>query len=232
MNKIYGYCRVSTKSQHIDRQIDNIKTSYPNAIIMKESYTGTKIDGRQIFNKLLKQVKQGDTIVFDSVSRMSRNSEQGFQLYEKLYRDGINLVFLKEPHINTDTYKSTIQKQIELQGNEVDVILEAINKYLMLLAKKQIQIAFDQSEKEVKDLQQRTREGIEKARQKGKQIGRKSGIKLITKKSIEAKEKIKKYNNSFNGSLTNEETWNLIGISKMTFYKYKNEILEEMEAEA
>lgn len=232
MSKTYGYCRVSTKSQHIDRQIDNIKTSYPNAIIMKESYTGTKIDGRQIFNKLLKQVKQGDTIVFDSVSRMSRNSEQGFQLYEKLYRDGINLVFLKEPHINTDTYKSTIQKQIELQGNEVDVILEAINKYLMLLAKKQIQIAFDQSEKEVKDLQQRTREGIEKARQKGKQIGRKSGIKLITKKSIEAKEKIKKYNNSFNGSLTNEETWNLIGISKMTFYKYKNEILEEMEAEA
>lgn len=79
-----------------------------------------------------------------------------------------------------------------MQGNEVDIILEAINKYLMLLAKKQIQIAFDQSEKEVIDLQQRTKEGIAKAREKGKQIGQKQGVRLITKKSIDAKEKIKK----------------------------------------
>lgn len=230
MSKIYGYCRVSTKSQKIERQIDNIKSIYPKAIIMEESYSGTRIDGRQVFNRLLKKVKDGDTIVFDSISRMSRNSEQGFHLYEELYSKGVNLVFLKEPHINTDTYKSTLKKQIELQGNEVDIILEAINKYLMLLAKKQIQIAFDQSEKEVIDLRQRTKEGIAKAREKGKQIGQKQGVRLITKKSIDAKEKIKKYNKSFLGVLTNEETWKLIGISKKTFYKYKKEILDEMKS--
>lgn len=73
---IYGYTRISTKSQSIDRQIRNIKTLYPNAVIIEEGYTGTKIYGRKEFNKLLKKVKTGDKIVFDSVSRMSRNAEE------------------------------------------------------------------------------------------------------------------------------------------------------------
>lgn len=99
----------------------------------------------------------------------------------------------------------------------------------MRLAKKQIQLAFDQAEKEVSDLRQRTREGIETARLNGKQIGQRGGATFITKKSIEAKEKIKKYNKTFGGSLNNEETWKLVGISKMTFYKYKDELLSEIE---
>ena len=99
----------------------------------------------------------------------------------------------------------------------------------MSLAKEQIKIAFEQSEKEVQDLHKRTSEGIETARLKGKQIGQKKGTKLITKKSIAAKEIIKKHNKSFGGGLSNEETWKLAGISKMTFYKYQNELLAEQE---
>lgn len=99
----------------------------------------------------------------------------------------------------------------------------------MRLAKKQIQLAFDQAEKEVSDLRQRTREGIETARLNGKQIGQKSGTGFVTKKSVEAKEKINKYNKTFGGSLNNEETWKLVGISKMTFYKYKDELLRKVE---
>ena len=71
---IYGYCRISTNKQSIERQVRNIERDYPNAKIIKEVYTGTKIN-RIEFNKLLKVVKQGDTIVFDSVSRMSRNAQ-------------------------------------------------------------------------------------------------------------------------------------------------------------
>lgn len=48
--------------------------------------------------------------------------------------------------------------------------------------------------------------------------------KLATKKSMEAKTKIKKYNHAFGDPLNNEDMWNLIGISKMTFYKYKKEL--------
>lgn len=69
-----------------------------------------------------------------------------------------------------------------------------------------------------------TKRGIEKARLNGKQIGSIKGKKKTTKKSITAKELIKKYNRDFDGQLTNEETWEKIGISKMTFYKYKKEL--------
>lgn len=223
----YGYTRISTPKQNIERQVRNIQANYPTAIIVREVFTGTKFQGRKEMDKLLKTIKQNDTIIFDSVSRMSRNSDEGFLMYEELFHNGINLVFLKEPHINTEVYRKTLDNTIELTGTNVDFILEGVNKYLMALAKEQIKIAFEQAEKEVTDLHQRTKEGIETARLNGKQIGQKKGSKLTTKKSIEAKKQILKYNKSFNGSLTNEDTWKLIGISKTSFYKYKEELLAE-----
>lgn len=222
---IYGYCRISTNKQNIERQVRNIERDYPNAKIIKEVYTGTKIN-RIEFNKLLKVVKQGDTIVFDSVSRMSRNAEEGFKLYEELFNKGIELVFIKEQHINTKTYKKALNNNIEMTNTNVDFILDGINKYLMALAKEQIILAFAQAEKEVQDLHQRTKEGIETARLNGKQIGQRPGIKLTTKKSIKAKEDIIKYSKDFKGSLADVDVMKLIGISRNSFYKYKKELKE------
>lgn len=224
---IYGYCRISTNKQNIERQVRNILAAYPSAIIVKEVYTGTKFQGRKELDKILKTIRPNDTIVFDSVSRMSRNSDEGYTLYEELLNKGITLVFLKEPHINTDTYKKAISGSIAMTGTNADYILEGVNKFLLALAKEQIQLAFEQAQKEVDDLHQRTKEGIETARLNGKQIGLEKGSKLTTKKSLAAKEVIRKHNKDFGGSLSNEDTWKLAGISKMTFYKYKNELLAE-----
>lgn len=223
---VYGYCRISTKQQSIERQIRNIKAEYTDAIIVTEVYTGTKQD-RPEWNKLYKRVKAGDSIVFDSVSRMSRNADEGFNLYEELFNKGIELIFLKEPHINTSTYKKALESNVSMTGTTVDYILEGVNKYLMALAKEQIRLAFEQSEKEVQDLHQRTKEGIETARLNGKQIGQKQGAKLTTKKSIEAKKDILKYCKDFNGSLTDAECMKLIGLARNTYYKYKRELKED-----
>lgn len=230
MTMYYGYVRISTAKQNIDRQIRNIKEVYPTVTIVQEVYTGTNIYNRKELNKLLKVVKTGDTIVFDSVSRMSRNAEEGFKLYEQLYNRGVNLVFLKEPHINTDTYKQALTNNVPLTGTNVDFILEGINKYLMALAKEQIKLAFGQAEKEVKDLQQRTKEGINTARLNGKQIGQVKGAKLTTKKSISAKEQIQKYSKDFNGTLNDTDTMKLVGISRVTYYKYKKELKKELSS--
>lgn len=230
-NKIYGYCRISTNKQSMERQFRNILSLYPDAIIVEEVFTGTKVQGRKEWNKLFKVVESGDTIIFDSVSRMSRNAEEGFELYEELYSKGIELIFIKEPHINTTTYKQALANNIQLTGTNVDFILEGINKYLLSLAKEQIKLAFIQSEKEVKDLQQRTKEGIETARLNGKQIGQVKGAKLITKKSIEAKEQIQKYSKDFKGTLKDTEVMKLIGISRNSYYKYKKEIVNELNNE-
>ena len=91
---IYGYCRVSTTHQRITRQVTNITELNPEAVIIKEFYTGTT-QNRPLWDRLMKQINVGDTIIFDSVSRMSRNADEGFKDYKSLYETGINLIFLK-----------------------------------------------------------------------------------------------------------------------------------------
>lgn len=227
---IYGYCRISKSTQSIDRQVRNILEEFDAKIIIKEAYTGTKIEGREKWNKLFKTVKEGDTIVFDSVSRMSRNEDEGVEQYMQLFDRGVNLIFLKERHIDTDRYKKQIET-IQLPDTDnvvVNAVLEGVRKALLELAKEQIRLAFRQAEKEVKDLQQRTKEGLVTAKQNGKRIGLEKGTKLITKKSIEAKEIIKKHGKNFGGALSNEEVIKLAGINRSSFYKYQKELIEEL----
>ena len=145
----YGYCRTSKPKQSIERQIRNIKAAYPDAVIVQEVFTRTRLD-RPEWLKLMRRIQPGDEIVFDSVSRMSGDAKEGFAAYEELYQKGVNLVYLKEPHINTETYKKALENNVQLTGSNVDYILEGVNRYLLELAKEQIRLAFEQSEKEVR----------------------------------------------------------------------------------
>lgn len=235
--QIYGYCRISRKSQNIERQVRNISEAYPSAYIIKEAFTGTKLAGRKELDKLLRVLKTGDTVVFDSASRMSRNAEEAIKLYEDLFQKGITLVFLKEPHINTEVYKKALENQIAINmstGNQatdnfIQGIIEALNRYTIELAKEQIKLVFDQAQKEVDDLHQRTVEGLITARLNGKQIGQLKGSKLTTKKSLAAKDVIRKHSKDFDGTLSDTDVMKLAGISRNSYYKYKRELRGSME---
>lgn len=230
--QVYGYCRISTPRQNIERQVRNIAAAYPAAHIVREVYTGTASQGRKELDKLLRCVQPGDTIVFDSVSRMSRSAEEGCALYEALYTRGISLCFLKEPHINTDTYKQALQRQIgaapatgsAATDRFVSGVMDALNRYTADLAAEQIRLAFAQAQKEVDDLHQRTREGIMTARLNGKQIGQVPGRRLHVKKADAAKEQIVKHSKDFAGTLSDADCIKLIGIARNTYYKYKREL--------
>ena len=222
---IYGYARISTPRQSIDRQIRNIRAAFPDAVIVQEAWTGATLE-REGWTRLLKRLREGDTVVFDSVSRMSRDAEEGFHAYEALYRRGVELIFLKERYIDTATFKAALSASVPMTGTNVDYILRGVNQYLLALAREQIRIAFAQSEKEVSDLRQRTREGIETARLNGKQIGQRRGAKLVTKKSRAAKELIRKHAREFGGTLSDAEMMKLAGLSRNTYYKYKRELKE------
>lgn len=239
MVKEYGYARISRKKQSIDRQIRNIKAAFPAAHIVQEAFTGTKVEGRKEFEKLLKQAKKEAAqgvkviIIFDSVSRMSRNAEDGIRIYKELFACGIELVFLKEPHINTSVYKDAIEKQIETvetgdaaTDELMAAITQGINRYMMRLAERQIELAFSQSAKEVEDLHQRTKEGLETARLAGKQIGGVKGRKLNVKKAAATKEIIRRHSQDFEGTLTDAECMKLCGVARNTYYKYKKEMRE------
>lgn len=119
------------------------------------------------------------------MSRISKNANEDIRLYLELFDEDVNLVFLKENYINTEVYRASIQQTIAATGNEIaDIYIEATNKVIKLLAEQQIRKAFEQSEKEVRDLHERTREGIREAKRNGKQIGRATGTKITTKKSL------------------------------------------------
>lgn len=227
-NRTFGYARISTMKQSLERQIENIKSKYPDAVIMTETYSGTTLD-RPVWNKLYKQLHEGDTVVFDEVSRMSRNAEEGYSLYRELYDKGVNLIFLKESTLNTDNFRQTAQ--VALTGNDIaDIYIEATNRALMLLAEKQIQAAFQTAQHEVDFLHQRTSEGVRRAQAAGKQVGRAEGSKVETKKAKAAKAEIMKHSKDFHGTLADPDVIRLTGISRNSYYKYKRELKEEQGA--
>ena len=236
MGRIYGYCRVSSKKQNIERQVRNILAVYPTSIIIKEVFTRTSFYGRKEWEKLMRIVKPGDKIVFDSVSRMSGNADEGCEIYESLYNKEVSLEFLQERDVNTEVFKQALNNQISIHmatGNAatdqfVNAIIKALNQYTIALAKQQVRIKFEQSEKEVTDLRQRTKEGIETARLNGSQIGHLEGTKLVVKKAVEAKKIIQQHSKDFEGTLDDKLCMKLAAVSRNSFYKYKKELREEM----
>ena len=234
----YAYCRVSTERQSLKRQIDNIAAAFPEITernYYTEKYTGTTTN-RPAWTRLLARVQPGDTIVFDSVSRMSRDAAEGARQYEELYSKGVNLVFLNEPYCSTDTYRAAAAASIPTTGNEIaDIYIEATNKVLMILARQQITLAFEQAQKERDDLSKRTKDGIQAARKARIEAGEAEpfdfnrGKTLETKKAKAAKELIRRHSKDFFGTLNDTECMKLAGISRNSFYKYKSEIRAEQD---
>lgn len=228
---VYGYARISTPQQDITRQVRNLLRHDPDIKIYEETYSGTKSD-RPRFRALVKRVCPGDTIVFDEVSRMSRDAEEGYRTYRELYERGVELVFLKEPHINTSIYRQAETDTITIDRGSGDGpsdelvrdIANAINRYMVRVTRQQIRLAFERSQAEVDLLHKRTKEGMETARAQGKQIGRPKGAVVETTKGKRAKEQIRQYSRRYGGPLAGTDVIKLCGISRNSYFKYCREI--------
>lgn len=231
--KIYGYVRVSTLEQNKERQIQNILREYPKAVIMPEEYTGKTMD-RPVWSKLYSKLKKGDVVVFDEVSRMSRNAEEGFKVYQELFEKGCQLIFLKEPYLNTDVFSGQIQRATVKTGK--DYLDQGLKIILMGVAEEQIKIAFEQSQAETDLRAQRAGEGIAEAKKHNEelevlypdtfkdhpeysQIGREKGDKLTIKKAEPIKALIRKYSRDFEGTLSDME---LLGVLSTKTVKIPN----------
>ena len=99
-NYIFGYARVSTEQQNLDRQLDALK-NYGCDVIFNEKITGTKRD-RPELEKLLDRMTVGDTVVVESLSRLGRSTKDLIELTELFEQNGVHLVSLKE-QIDTST---------------------------------------------------------------------------------------------------------------------------------
>jgi len=182
-NYIFGYARVSTESQNLDRQLDALQ-KYGVDHIYNEKLTGTKRE-RPELDKMLDRMTEGDVVVVESLSRLGRSTKDLIELTEIFQSKGVNLVSLKES-INTNTPT----------GRLLFTLMSAIAQF----------------ERDV--IADRTREGLNAARARGRIGGR-------PKTNIDAvKKAVKLYNT---GQYTIKEIEELTGVKKDTLYRNMKE---------
>ena len=92
ISQVYGYCRVSSKSQldnnSLEQQEREIIEKYYNAAIYKEQYTGTKKE-RPVFNEVVLKVSKGDILVVTKLDRLARTVKEGIEIIEDLFKKGV-----------------------------------------------------------------------------------------------------------------------------------------------
>ncbi len=178
-NYIFGYARVSTESQNLDRQIDTL-TKYGCDIIYSEKMTGTKKD-RPELNKMLDRMTEGDTVVIVALSRLGRSTKDLIELTETFQNKGVQLVSLKE---NVDTSTPS--------GKLLFTLMSAIAQF------------------ERDTIAERTREGLQSARARGRMGGRPKVNPDSVRKAV------KLYNTR---QYSIKEIEELTGVKKSTLYR-------------
>lgn len=122
-NYVFGYARVSTEAQNLDRQLDALK-NYGVDIIYNEKITGTK-KNRPELTKLLDRITEGDTVVVESLSRLGRSTKDLIELTEIFQSKGVNFVSLKEAiDTNSPTGKLLFTLMSAIAQFERDVIAD------------------------------------------------------------------------------------------------------------
>lgn len=151
---IIGYARVSTAEQNLDRELDALK-AYGVERIFEEKITGTTLNRPQ-FNKMMLTLREGDTLVIESFSRLSRSTKDLLETVEKLNQMGVDIVSLKEKlDTTTATGKLMLSMISSISQFERDIIAE------------------------------RTREGLKASRARGRMGGRpKAGTEEEKRKAL------------------------------------------------
>ncbi|MED4653714.1 recombinase family protein [Bacillus pseudomycoides] len=202
--KKFGYVRVSSKDQNEERQIQNMKNlgiEERDIFIDKESGKNMERENYQMLKRL---ARTGDTIVFDSLTRLGRNMNDTLEEFRYYEKHKVNLQFIKEPYINVNyTGESTN-----------DVIQSAIQKATLTILS-----AF--AEKERIDIKQRQAEGIALARKQGRRLGRPPVE--ITEEFTDA------YKEWKSGSITAVGAMKKYGIKRSSFYKLAKQYEERMK---
>ncbi|MBU4642782.1 recombinase family protein [Bacillus toyonensis] len=199
--KKFGYVRVSSKDQNEERQIENMKClgiEVRDIFIDKQSGKNMKRENYQMLKRL---ARTGDTIIFDSLTRLGRSMNDVLEEFRYYEQQQINLQFIKEPFIN-----------VNYSGESTnDIIQQAVQKATLTILS-----AF--AEKERNDIKQRQAEGIALAKKQGKSLGRPPV--QITEQFIEA------YEEWQSGKITAIGAMRKYDIKRSSFYK----LVKEYEA--
>ena len=183
---VFGYARISTQGQNLDRQLDSLNSAGVEEII-QEKITGTKAD-RPELNRLLDKLRKGDVILVSDLTRLSRSTKDLFRLVDQIESKGSNIKSLKESWLDTTTP----------QGKLMFTFIAGISQF----------------ERDL--ISQRTKEGLEAARVRGRKGGRKPKLNDNKKRALYELYQQKK--------TTVKDLCDMFSITKPTLYKVIEEI--------
>ena len=188
----FGYIRVSTKEQNLDRQYEALK-SY----VTKEKYiysdkaSGKDMD-REGFQTMLNAIREGDTLYLKSIDRLGRNKQQIKEYLEYFKKEGIRVKVIDLP-----------TTMIDIQEGQ-EGIIDMVNNIL-------IEVFTTLAQQERETILQRQKEGIAVAKTQGKHLGRPI-LEL-------PKEWGRLYREWKDGKITAVAFMDKIDMKKATFYK-------------
>jgi DNA invertase Pin-like site-specific DNA recombinase len=198
MKKYYGYCRVSTQSQDVEKQKHSLLNyGYENNISFEEIIevvqSSRKSTKEREIDKLIDIAKSGDVILITRLDRLGRNTREFLNIVDILKNKGITLHIIKENMI--------------INPNKNDPMT---NLFLILIS------SFSQLERDW--ISERTIAGLEKAKAEGKMLGKPKGAISNNTQFEEHKEKISEY---LKLGLSYEKIVKVIGVgSKSSLYSF------------
>ena len=144
---LVGYARVSTDGQNLDRQIDALKAvGVDSRVLYQEKITGTKKD-RPELQRMLKELNEGDVVIITDLTRISRSTKDLLDIIEKIKNKGASIRSLKDTWLDTTSNNP-------------------YNDFLTVMS------GLSQLERDL--ISQRTKEGLESAKARGRNGGRPS----------------------------------------------------------
>ena len=195
MSRVYGYARVSSTEQHLDRQIEAL-TAYgvEDRHIITDKLSGKSFDRPGYQTLKCQLLRSGDVLVVKELDRLGRDYEQIKAEWSDLRKMGVDIVVLDMPVLSTAD-KSDLDKSL------IASIVFELLAYL--------------SEKERVKIKTRQAEGIAIAKQKGVKLGR---PKAELPQGFA--EEVRKWKE---GKQTATETMQALNLKRTTFYKLVKE---------
>ena len=193
MSRVYGYARVSSKEQNLDRQILSLKKYVSEENILVDKASGKNLD-RESYQALKGALglRAGDILYITSLDRLSRNKNDIKQELQWFQEHKVRLMILDLP-----------TSMIEIPDGQ-KWILDMIQNIL-------IEVLSSIAEQERLTIRQRQREGIDAAKQNGKHLGR---------PAIEMPDAFPEiYNRWIHGEITARKAMELLHIKSSTFYR-------------
>ena len=195
---VYGYVRVSTKEQNLDRQILALREfGIPDRFICQEKQSGKDFE-RPVYKRLVKKLKPGDTLVIKSIDRLGRNYDEILEQWRIITKEKrADIVVLDMPLLDT-------RQGRDLTGTLIaDIVLQLLS-YIA------------QTEREF--IRQRQAEGIAAAKARGVQFGRHPREKPENYKAVLAQWQ--------EGAITAHRAALFLGVDRKTFLKWVGQVAQ------